>query len=98
MLLAALLVFRLRVYEPPAPPPAAAAPVAPPSRVVQAAVLSVQGGVERGRDGAAWSAVEPGHVYRTTCSRTGAHGHPIPPSGRSRAWSIGESSECRSAN
>jgi hypothetical protein len=94
VLLAALLVFRMGVYEPPRPPPARAAPVAPQSGQVQAVVLSVQGEVERGRDGTAWSAVEPGQtVHPDDLLRTGAHGHTDLAIGQKSRLSIGESSE-----
>lgn len=94
VLLAALLVFRLGVYEPPRPAPVAAAPAAPQSAPVQAVVLSVQGEVERGRDGTAWSAVEPGQtVHPDDLLRTGAHGHTDLAIGQKSRLSIGESSE-----
>jgi FecR-like protein len=94
ILLAALLVFRVGVYEPPRAAPVTAAPVAQQNRTVQAVVLSVQGEVERGRDGAAWSAVEPGQtVHPDDLLRTGAHGHTDLAIGQKSRLSIGESSE-----
>jgi FecR-like protein len=94
VLLAALLVFRLGVYEPPRPAPVAVAPAALRGGGVQAVVLSVQGEVERGRDGTAWSAVEPGQtVHPDDLLRTGAHGHTDLAIGQKSRLSIGESSE-----
>ncbi|HEY6911818.1 MAG TPA: FecR family protein [Myxococcales bacterium] len=96
VLLAALLVFRLGVYEPPRPAPVAASPAAPRTRTaaIQAVVLSVQGEVERGRDGTDWSAVEPGQtVHPDDLLRTGAHGHTDLAIGQKSRLSIGESSE-----
>lgn len=94
VLLTALLVFRLGIYEPPRARLAPAAPAAPQAGPVQAVVLSVQGEVERGRDGTAWSAVEPGQtVHPDDLLRTGAHGHTDLAIGQKSRLSIGESSE-----
>jgi len=100
VLLLALGLFRLLVYEPPRPAPAGSvapepAPADPAEkRPVQAMVLSVRGEVKRGTAGGGWSAVEPGQkVQVDDLLRTGAHGTTdLAIDGRSRV-SIAESSE-----
>jgi hypothetical protein len=79
VLLSALGLFRLLVYE--APRPAPTGTVAPAfaepaeKRPVQAMVLSVRGEVERGTASGGWSAVQPGQkVQVDELLRTGAHG------------------------
>ncbi len=98
VLLLALGLFRLVVYEAPRPTPAgsvASAPVQPAeTRTVQAMVLSVRGEVERGTAGGGWSAVQPGQkVQADDRLRTGAHGATdLAIDGRSRV-TLAESSE-----
>jgi hypothetical protein len=91
--LAALLVFRFAVYEPPkepprpVPPKAAAAPL-------QAVVISVEGEVEKGREGGSWSKLRPGESVRVDALlRTGADGRTDLAVGQRARVSIGESTE-----
>ncbi|HZX96208.1 MAG TPA: FecR family protein [Myxococcales bacterium] len=94
VLLLALLVFRFGVYEPARPVAAAPLPPPAPERPLQAVVLSVQGEVERGLDGGAWSAVQPGQtVHVNDLLRTGAHGRTDLAIGQKSRVTIGESSE-----
>lgn len=74
-ILLAFAVFRLALFEGPRPPPAPApAPAAPANQPLQAVVLSVEGEVEHGRQGA-WSPLAPGETVQTNdVLRTGAHG------------------------
>jgi hypothetical protein len=97
VLLLALIVFRLVVFETPgaaAAPPAAVAAAPPDKGPLQATVLSVRGEVERGKAGGGWSAVQPGQrVQADDFLRTGAHGATdLTIDGRSRV-SLAESSE-----
>ncbi|MGZ6123866.1 MAG: FecR domain-containing protein [Myxococcales bacterium] len=92
--LAALLVFRFAVYEPPREPvrPAPAKAAATPP--LQAVVLSVQGEVEKGREGGSWSKLHPGESVRVDAVlRTGADGHTDLALGERARVSIGESTE-----
>ncbi|HET7786628.1 MAG TPA: FecR domain-containing protein [Myxococcales bacterium] len=94
VLIVAAILFRLAVYEPPRAPRAAAPAAASSHLPVQAVVLSVEGEVERGHEGSAWSAVQPGQTVRADdLLRTGAHGHTDLAIGQKSRLSIGESSE-----
>jgi hypothetical protein len=97
VLLLALVVFRLAVFEAPrSGTPAAEAVTSAPRGTPRgrATVVSVRGEVERGKAGGAWSSVQVGQsVQADDLLRTGAHGATdLSIDGRSRV-SLAESSE-----
>jgi hypothetical protein len=92
-ILAALLVFRAAVYESPraVPRPVPEKAAMPP---LQAVVISVEGEVEKGREGGTWSPLRPGDSVRVDALlRTGADGHTDLALGQRSRVSIGESTE-----
>ena len=96
VVLLALLVFRFAVYEPPRPSAKTLARAAVPAKPdpLQAVVLSVEGEVESGREGGAWSALRPGEKVRAdVLLRTGANGRTDLALGQRSRVTIGESSE-----
>ena len=96
-LLAALLVFRFAVYEPPRAPAPAVQPIPqtkPAAAPVQALVISVEGEVEKGREGESWSRLLPGESVRVDALlRTGSDGRTDLALGQRSRVSIGSSTE-----
>lgn len=93
--LAAALVFRFAIYEPPKEParplPVKAGATPGP---LQAVVISVEGEVEKGREGGSWSRLRPGESVRVdSLLRTGADGRTDLALGQRSRVSIGESTE-----